>query len=87
MVKRREVKQTIPTTVEEQIEKFAAGADTDPVKPVVISPTAKRDYKAMQLPFNQYEFERLQAAALATGRTKSGFVRYALLKMADEVLK
>jgi hypothetical protein len=41
----------------------------------------------MQLPFNQYEFERLEAAALAAGRTKLGFVRYALLKLADEVLK
>lgn len=87
MVKRREIKNYVQTTVEEQIEKFAAGADTDPLKPVVINPNAKRDYKAMQLPFNQYEFERLEAAALAAGRTKLGFVRYALLKLADEVLK
>jgi hypothetical protein len=86
MVKRREVKHYVQTTVEEQIEQFAAGADSQPVKPLALNPSAKRDFKAMQVVFNQWEFERLEAACKATGRTKLGFVRFALLKLADEIL-
>jgi len=87
MVKRREMKSYVQTTIDEQIEKFAAGADGEPVKPLALNPNAKRDYKAMQMPFNQWEFERLEAACKIAGRTKLGFVRYAMLKLAEEVIK
>jgi len=41
----------------------------------------------MQVVFNEWEFKRLEAACAATGRTKLGFVRFALLKQIDEILK
>jgi len=85
MVKRREVKNYVQTTIDEQIEKFAAGADSEPVKPLELNRNAKRDYKAMQVPFNQWEFERLEEACKIAGRTKLGFVRYAMLKFAEEL--
>lgn len=86
MVKRREVKHYIQTTVDEQIEKFAAQADGLPVPPAPLNPDARRDFKAMQLLLNQWEFERLEAACKKAGRTKLGFVRFAVLKLAEEFL-
>lgn len=82
MVKRREVKKS---TIDEQIEKFADGAEKRVVVIPELNPDAKRDYKAIQLPFNQYEFEKLEMACKRTGRSKLNFVRTAMLKLASEV--
>ena len=85
-IKRREVKNYVQTTVEEQIAQFTEAADGEAVKPVALDKNAKRTFKAMQVVFNEWEFKRLEAACEVTGRTKLGFVRFALLKVIDEIL-
>lgn len=74
--------QNIPTLA--QIEAFAAGADSDVVVNILDS-EANRDYKAIRLPFNEYEYRQLEEASRRTGRSKLNFIRYAMLKMAAEI--
>jgi hypothetical protein len=86
MVKRREPKASVsrPQPTQEQIEAFASGVDGEAVKPKLeLKPNAKRDFKAIRVPFNQYEYEILDKAALRSGRTKLNFIRWAILKMAE----
>ena len=86
MVKRREPK-AVTTTIEptpEQIEAFAAGAE-DSHKPIELNPSAIRDFKAIRVPFNEYEYKQLEIASQLSGRTKLNFLRYAMLKLAKEV--
>ncbi len=96
MVKRREPQATAsarrqPTA--EEIEAFAAAADGGSVRPVTtakkveLDPNANRDYKAIRVPFNEYEFAKLEELALLTGRTKLNLIRWAMLKLAEEVQK
>lgn len=95
MVKRREPQATAarrePTA--EQIEAFAAAADGGSVRSATIAkkaeldPNANRDYKAIRVPFNEYEFAKLEELALLTGRTKLNLIRWAMLKLAEEVQK
>lgn len=91
MVKIREPKAKATNLVNlqptpDQIENFASGADggntTEEYKP---SRIAIRDYKAIRIPFNQYEYEQLEAASKLSGRSKLNFMRYAMLKLAKEV--
>ena len=95
MVKRREPKASTLNLVTkqptpEQIEAFAAAAEgrggenlsTQIKEP---SPNAIRDYKAMRVPYNQYEFEQLELASQLSGRSKLNFMRYAMLKLAKEI--
>jgi hypothetical protein len=94
MVKRREPKastlnlvNTQPT--QEQIEAFAAaaegGSQSIQIKEPGPDPSAIRNYKAMRVPFNQYEFEQLEVASKLSGRSKLNFMRYAMLKFAKEI--
>jgi len=94
MVKRREPKasalnlvNTQPT--QEQIEAFAAaaegGSQSIQIKEPGPDPSAIRNYKAMRVPFNQYEFEQLAVASKLSGRSKLNFMRYAMLKFAKEI--
>jgi hypothetical protein len=94
MVKRRIPKvsslkfnHTQPTP--EQIEAFAAGAEggTQINQPKSHQPdsNAIRDFKAMRVPFNQYEYEQMEAASKLSGRSKLNFMRYAMLKLAKEL--
>ncbi|MFS1539767.1 MAG: hypothetical protein ACL7BU_14980 [Candidatus Phlomobacter fragariae] len=54
------VKRRVPNLVEKKIEKFAAAADQI-IKPQNdIDSEARRDYKALRVPFNQYEYELLE---------------------------
>ena len=94
MVKRREPKASALNLVnsqptKEQIEAFAAKAEggAQIEKPEAPEPdqNAIRDYKAMRVPFNQYEYEQLSAASKLSGRTKLNFMRYAMLKLAKEM--
>lgn len=96
MVKRREPQATAakrePTA--EQIEAFAAAADGGSVKASLVSvskaaldPNANRDYKAIRVPFNEFEFSKLEELALLTGRTKLNLIRWAILKLAEDVQK
>jgi hypothetical protein len=94
MVKRREPKGNALNTIKpqptpEQIEAFAAGAEggihIEKTKAVELDQEANRDYKAMRVPFNQYEYEQLVAGSKLSGRTKLNFMRYAMLKLAKEM--
>ncbi len=93
MVKRREPKATPTEPLAEKIEAFVAGSEdgqgilstefkTD-VKS--INKNAIRDYKAIRVPFNEYEYQQLEIASQLSGRTKLNFIRYALLKLAKEM--
>ena len=97
MVKRREPKASTLNLVtkqptQEQIEAFAAAAEgrgektqSTPIKEPGPNPNAIRDYKAMRVPFNLYEFEQLELASQLSGRSKLNFMRYAMLKLAKEM--
>ena len=88
MVKRREppVVSRAKEPTAEEIEAFAAAADGEPER-LTTDPKAKRDFKAIRVPFNEYEFEQLEALADKTGRSKLNAIRWAILKMAEEVHK
>ena len=97
MVKRREPKATSAQRQyepsKEEIERFAAGADAT-VTSIVVGPkdkkpdpAAKRDYKAIRVPFNEHEYKLLEEAAEKVGRSKLNFMRHAMLEMAKEVLE
>jgi hypothetical protein len=95
MVKRREpqantIAKRQPTA--EQIEAFASAADGGATieeaetKPT-LDPKAKRDYKAIRVPFNEFEYSKLDEVAKETGRTKLNVIRWAILKLAEDVQK
>lgn len=50
-------------------------------------PKAPRKYKTITLPFNKYEFDRLDAAVVASGMGKNEFIREALETAYKKVLK
>jgi hypothetical protein len=88
MVKRREPKATaVKQPTAEQIEAFAAGAEggSAPATLSALDETAIRDYKAIRVPFNEYEYRQLEIAAKLSGRTKLNFIRYAMLQLAKEL--
>lgn len=90
MVKRREPASAKRQPTEEEIEAFASGADSESAKKKQeekkpLDPNAKREHKAIRVPFNEYEYLKLQEASAKTGRTKLNFIRWAILKLAEEV--
>lgn len=76
MVKRRQ-----PTAAE--IEEFAEAANKEG-QGTTVMPNAKRDYKAIRVPFNEYEYNKLEELARKTGRTKLNALRWAVLKMLEK---
>ena len=50
-------------------------------------PTAPRKYKAVAIQFNKYEFDRLDAAVIASGMGKNAFIREALEAACKKALK
>lgn len=91
MVKRRQPLATAQPRQEptaEQIEAFASGVDggsaPQPVEPEPMNPRAIRDYKAIRVPFNEYEYTMLEKLATKTGRSKLNAIRYAITKLANE---
>ena len=46
---------------------------------------AKRDFNAIKVPFNEYEYKELEFAAEKTGRSKLNFIRYAILKESESL--
>lgn len=86
MVKKREPRAARQPTREE-IEAFAAGADGGVASAMQapLDKNAKRDYKSIRMPFNQFEYEQLDAAAKAAGRTKVNFIRWAIAQLAEEL--
>jgi len=94
MVKRRIPKTTglnlvKPQPTAEQIEEFAAraegGTQFEKTKAHEPDPDAIRDFKAMRVPFNEYEYEQLVKGAKLSGRSRLNFMRYAMLKLAKEL--
>ena len=90
MVKRREPASIKREPTAEQIEAFASGADGGAAKPKqeekpTLDPNAKRDFKAIRVPFNEYDYSKLEAIANKTGRTKLNVIRWAILKLAEEM--
>ena len=90
MPKRREpalaIKEATNTPTPAQIEAFAAGADGEvTTQNAILDSDASRDFKAIRLPFNEYEYRQLEEASRRTGRSKLNFIRYAMLKMAAEI--
>ncbi len=93
MVKRREPKASALNLVssqptDEQIEAFASAAEggsSIKAKEPELNQNAIRDFKAMRVPFNEYEFEQLTLACKLSGRSKLNFMRYAMLKLAKEI--
>ena len=71
-----------PTT--DQIEAFAAGAEAAPTTQT-LDPSAPRNFKALKLGLNEYEYQMLEAASRKTGRSKLNFIRHAVLTMAEKV--
>jgi len=69
--------------IKERIEAFISAVDSQPESKTP-APDASRNFKAIRVPFNEYEFLQLEQACLATGRTKLNFIRYAILKVAKE---
>lgn len=76
MVKRRE--RPAPTVDAAKIEAFAAQAESEPAAEPVLARDAKRDYKAIRVPFNEYEFTQLEALCEKTQRSKLNMIRHAL---------
>lgn len=89
MVKRREPKVTTPEPLAEQMEAFVSGAEDGQLvistDTPVINKNAIRDYKAIRVPFNEYEYQQLEIASQLSGRTKLNFIRYAMLQLAKQI--
>lgn len=63
---------------------FINSADNVNISIEEIDQNAKRDYKKINVPFNQYEYSILEKAAKETGRTKLNFIRWAILETAQK---
>ncbi len=70
------------TVSKAEVEKFAAGADGYPDK--TLDKNAKRDYRALNVSFNEYEWRKLEALAGKLDRSKLNTLRHAMLAMADQ---
>ena len=79
MIKKRE------TALDRKIEEFGASADDRQAQDSVNPIKAKRDYKAVRVPFNRYEYEQLVQGAELTGRSKLNFIRFAILRYSKEL--
>jgi hypothetical protein len=83
MVKRREPAKAVRQPSPEEIEAFASGADRA-ASETVLDSNANRDFKAIRVPFNEYEYRKLEEVATKLGRTKLNVIRWAILKLAEE---
>jgi hypothetical protein len=75
-----------PRLSSEQRASFTESADYQ-IKPTKKPANEKRDFKAVNVGMNQYEWELLEEACKESGQTKKGFFRMAMLAKAKEVLK
>ena len=86
MPKRREPKATgkTPSQLEDQIKQFADAADQHKDETTQPDPDAPRKYKAIRVPFNEYEYELLDKAAKQARRSKLDFIRLAIQSAAEQ---
>lgn len=80
MVKRRDKKSQASQA---DIEKFVNEADKGGEE--ALDPKAPRNYKSIAIPFNEYEFKRLEYACEKTGRSKNSLIRYLILQSAQKI--
>lgn len=71
----------------QEIENFAAKADTTSTGEPAIAPNprAPRKYKSIAVPFNEYEFAKLEWLCKQTGMSKNALIRYLILTHAKEL--
>ena len=81
MIKRRGSSR-VPS-MDAQIDAFADAADSGGIADM--DPEAKRTYKSINVPFNQYEYSKLEAIAKKEKRSKLYMIREAIIKLADEM--
>ena len=82
MVKHREPKASASRSLDPTaVERFAEGADH--IENVKRDPNAPRTFKALRLPFNEYEWAKLEEGCERTGRSKLNFLRRAMLSFVD----
>lgn len=91
MVKARKTTDIEPSASKperSQIKDFASRAEVGEYQPQLSSLNRKaaRNFKTITIPFNQYEFETLKAAADKDGRSKLGFLRRSMLQAATKLL-
>ncbi len=60
---------------------------TDQPVTVALDPNASRKFKTVSLPLNEYEYQWLIEACQKTGRSEKNFIRYAMMRYAEDVLK
>jgi len=81
------IKSRVPN-LEDQIDAFAAradgGSDTGSIESA-LGANAKRTFKAINVPFNEYEYSKLEAIINKFGCTKLYAIRQAIIKLADEI--
>jgi hypothetical protein len=80
MVKRRKL-DTPKSRIE--INRFISEADDN--KDKELSPKARRNYKSIAIPFNQYEFQKLEFACEKTGRSKNSLIRFLIIQCANKI--
>lgn len=89
-MKRRPPKTIHHELTEEQVNAFAAGADHS-IEETNHTPSldqnANRDFKAIRVPFNEFEYRKLEELANLTGRSKLNAIRFAVSKLVEEELK
>lgn len=79
MVRRRE-NQLMNQDHEKRVEQFADAADGASTRN--LEPSAPRTHKRINVPFNEYEFQKLEEAAQRAGRSKLNYLRWAMLEQA-----
>jgi len=86
-VRKPKAANKLPTS--DEVEAFAAGAETtmqvEQTTDPAVDPTAPRNFKALKLGLNEYEYQILEDASRRAGRSKLNFIRHAMLTMAKEV--
>ena len=72
---------------EQEVEKFASLADAGKGKDLATGPNprAPRNYKSIAVPFNEYEFQKLEWLCEQTGMSKNAIIRYLILTHAKEL--
>lgn len=84
-IKRRPAVQTEVADQDARIEAFAAGADG--ARTQKLDPEAPRTHKKINVPFNEYEYQHLERAALKAGRSKLDYLRRAMLEQAKRDMR
>ena len=87
MIKRRESPtRTLDPELARKIESFGSSADSEEIPENQLDPSAKRDFKAIRVPFNEYEYRKLERIAQKTGRTKLNLIRWGVLQLEERDL-